>query len=153
MRDAGLMVSAGEIASAIQPERSQPETDPALTLCILTCDRPDTLQRLLDSMVRNQPLNPDHACFIIDDSRAQKNQQQNQAIAKNFNDSYGPWLIYFGPLQQKEFQQQLVSLVPDQQREVEFLIGRNADPDIESYGRSRNFGLLLSAGQKTGVSG
>jgi hypothetical protein len=88
------MVSAREIAGAIQPERSRPETDPALTLCILTCDRPDTLQRLLDSMVRNYPLNPDHACLIIDDSRAQKNQQQNQAIAAKFNDSCGPWLTY-----------------------------------------------------------
>jgi hypothetical protein len=53
---------------------------------------------------------------------------------------------YFGLIQQEEFHQQLVSLVPNQQREIEFLIGRNADPDTESYGRSRNLGLLLSAG-------
>lgn len=142
--DAGLMVSAKAFSASIHTDPVPSDRDSGPTLCILTCDRPEALSRLLESIGKNKALNTDQLWYVIDDSRISEKQQRNRSIIDAFNQKQNAHITYFGPDAQRKFQTQLTDLLPEHEQQIAFLIGRHANAGIASYGRSRNLALLLS---------
>lgn len=144
VKDAGLIISASEFAANIPAETPKAEPKPETICCILTCDRPQALSRVLNSISENCGTHRDRKWYVIDDSRELENQQQNRSITASFNQTFDTQLIYFGLEEQGEFEQRLVEQLPELDQQIGFLIGRYTRPQIASYGRSRNIALLLS---------
>ncbi len=148
VQQAGLMVSARKLATALSHGAPVTRNDQSLSLCILSCDRPRALERLLDSMFSHYGINPDYDYYVIDDSRQTENQIKNQSVVEAFNQAHGTRVNYFGPEEQTRFQQQLESSLPGHRTAIDFLIGRYQIEKTASYGRTRNLALLLSVGRQ-----
>jgi len=142
--DVGLMVSSEEFSHTIRTESALPDSKSAPVICLLTCDRPEALSRLLESIGKNKEVNTDQPWYVIDDSRMHDRQRKNRSIIDSFNQKQHAQVTYFGLEAQGRFQTQLTDLLPEHGQQIDFLIGRHANAGIASYGRSRNLALLLS---------
>lgn len=134
---AGLMASAKEFVRQLQPAVESLPAQPSPVYCVLTCDRPEALSRLLVSMTDNHDFDAAARYFVVDDSRQEENRQRNRQIAE------GHALTYFGEKEQAQFIARLKAALPHHATGIDFLLGRAADSDRPSYGRTRNFALLL----------
>ena len=112
VQQAGLMVSARKLAATLAHGTPETQNDQSLSLCILSCDRPQALERLLDSMFSHYGINPDYDYHVIDDSRQTENQIRSRSVVEAFNQLHGTRVNYFGVKEQAEFQQQLESSAP-----------------------------------------
>ncbi len=149
IRQAGLMLSARDKAKSIHLAADFQTTAQPLCFCILTCDRSTSLSRLLDSMAATHQFDANNRYYVIDDSREHANRDTNRAICNNFSAAQGVSLRYFGAEEQDKVLEQLKAALPEHARGMDFLLGRyQHDPTIASYGRSRNWGLLLGSGGK-----
>ena len=92
---------------------------------INTCDRPEAIERLLESMLRSGNLSRHDALFLVDDSRLQKNQQANKALVEKFNLRSARDIQYFGPEEQSELLHQLIGAHPEHEAGIRFLIDPN----------------------------
>ena len=149
-RQAGLVVSAREFLASLQPATPQHAEMPA-TYCILTCDRPAALSRLLDSLRRNHHFQPDrNHYFVLDDSRNTENQQQNQAAVDQARKKWGSPFQYIGNQQRSDMLSRLKALLPEANHDaIDFLLSDKLQPELPSYGRNRNWALVLGAGTHT----
>ncbi|WP_457675348.1 hypothetical protein [Thiolapillus sp.] len=145
--DAGLMLSAASKTRELQPtpEDASP-ADRSISYCILTCDRPQAAERLLDSMRQTHDFSPGNRYWLVDDSRAPDNRKANQELCNILQREHGIPLEYFGPRQQAHALARMKQVLPEHTDGLDFLLGRAADESIPSYGRSRNWALLLGAG-------
>ncbi|BAO43436.1 hypothetical protein [Thiolapillus brandeum] len=143
----GLMLSAIRKAEELAPEPTEREEESGLCYCILTCDRPEAVSRLLQSMAKNHRFLPGNRYFLIDDSRQTGHQQQNRALCESFSREHTVNLQYFGAREQGHFQERLEQALPEHKDGIAFLLGSHT-PDKATYGRSRNWALLLGAGSK-----
>lgn len=148
VQHAGLMVSAKTLTASLTHGIATPRKPQPLNICILTCERPEALERLLDSMHGHYGLNAENEYFVIDDSRKKQSQSRNRLVVETFNQEHGTRVNYFGPDEQSGFQQQLVSSLPGHEAAIDFLIGRYQIEQTPSYGRTRNIALLLSVGRQ-----
>lgn len=149
IRQAGLMLSARDKARSITPAADFKPSAQPLCFCILTCDRTASLSRLLDSMATTHQFDANNRYYVIDDSREHVNRDDNQEVCKKFSAAQGVALQYFGAEAQDKVLAQLKAALPEHARGMDFLLGRyQNDPTIASYGRTRNWGLLLGSGRK-----
>lgn len=149
IRQAGLMLSARDKARSINPAAGFQPTVQLLCFCILTCDRTASLSRLLDSMAATHQFDANNRYYVIDDSREHANRDGNREVCKKFSATQGVALRYFGAEEQDKLLEQLKAALPEHAKGIDFLLGRyQNDPTIASYGRSRNWGLLLGSGRK-----
>jgi hypothetical protein len=148
VQQTGLMVSARTLANTLAHGTPGIQNGLPLSLCILSCERPEALERLLDSMYSHYGINPGYDYHVIDDSRQADSQTRNRSVVEAFNQEHGTQISYFGPEEQAQFQQQLESSLPGQRAAIDFLIGRYQIEQTASYGRTRNLALLLSVGRQ-----
>ena len=148
IQQAGLMICTDEKAASIQPAPAPTPEAANLCLCVLTCDRPHTLQQLLGSMAKNHPLQHHNHYYVIDDSRNPEHQASNQRLCSDFSSQHPVQVNYFGSEQQQQQLQNLVAALPEHEEGIRFLLDRFKDNNIPSYGRSRNWAMLLAGGDK-----
>ncbi|HID44874.1 MAG TPA: hypothetical protein EYP34_03855, partial [Chromatiaceae bacterium] len=149
IRQAGLMLSARDKAQSLRPAAEFQPVAQSLCFCILTCDRSASLSRLLDSMATTHSFDANNRYYVIDDSREQRNREHNRQLCRKFSAAQNLDLKYFGTEAQDQLLMQLKTTLPEHAKGLDFLLGRYPDdPTIASYGRSRNWGLLLGAGRK-----
>ena len=148
VNDAGLMLQAQSICDRLEPE-SAPVADLAPTrVCIITCDRPAAVQRLLDSMLKAGNLSRHDELFLVDDSREEANSEQNRELVANFNLTSPKNMRYVGAAAQQTLLDGLIQAHPDQQEAIRFLIDRQRWSEHKSYGLARTVCLLLSVGYR-----
>jgi hypothetical protein len=115
---------------------------------IITCDRPDAVERLLESMLRAGNISRHEAIFLVDDSRSTDHQRANEELVARFNLRSAKDAIYFGPAEQQQLMAGLISALPEAERGIRFLIDPTKWAGKKTYGRSRNVALLLSVGRR-----
>ncbi len=148
VRNAGLMASATDICQRInRAPDSSAEIAPSCA-CIITCDRPDAVERLLESMLRGAKLSRHEQLYLVDDSRNPLNASHNQSAVDSFNLTSPRKIIYLGDALQKQMLDGLVAALPGQERAIRFLIDREKWSNFESYGLARTVCLLLSVGKR-----
>ncbi|WP_456415592.1 hypothetical protein [Thiolapillus sp.] len=149
IQQAGLMLSAQNKAAGIQPAAPEPPRPQRLCFCILSCDRTESLSRLLETMAANHRFLAQNRYYVVDDSRQKENRDRNLQLCREFSSAHGMELRYFGMEAQNKILARLKEQLPEHAEGLDFLLGRCQDnPAIPSYGRTRNWGLLLGAGRK-----
>ncbi len=145
--DNGLTVSAREICSDLAPDSSAVPIDQRPVVVIFTCDRPQSLQRLLDSVLANCKLHGIERLVVVDDSRSAENGALNQTITAAAGTESPVPIHYFGAVEARDMLDGLIRQLPDQEQAIRFLLDRERWKEQKSYGLARNFGHLLSVGK------
>jgi hypothetical protein len=146
VKDAGLLVSAETVCEELN-QPVEPAVDlPPTRVFVITCDRPEAVDRLLESMLRAGNLSRHEALFLIDDSRDPENGAANREAIEKFNLTSPRDMHYFGAEEARLFMGELIAEAPDQEDAIRFLIDREHWADEKSYGLARNLCLLLSVG-------
>jgi len=148
VRDAGMMTTAESIADNISSVAGGPRSLAPSRAFIITCDRPDAVKRLLESMLHTGNLTRHEEIFLVDDSRKWLNADDNREAVEKFNLASAKSIRYFGADQQKQLLADLISALPQQQAAIRFLIDRERWAEQKSYGLARTVCLLLSVGKR-----
>ena len=74
---AGLMLSDQGISDQLKKDPANPVQLAPTRACIITCDRPASLERLLDSMLASASLARHDKLLLIDDSRSAADTQRH----------------------------------------------------------------------------
>jgi len=151
MLNSGMMTSAKSACDRFKAKTSKEASgtpDKSPVVAILTWERPQALERLLESMANNCDTGKFHRLYVIDDSRKTENIELNQALAKRYAPRIACPLQYFGQLGQRSMIDGLVQRLPKHENAIRFLADRARWRDFWTSGMSRNLALLLSAGRR-----
>ena len=146
VRDAGIFESADEAWRRLtaSPDKSSITDDP-VRLFVLTCDRPEALERLLNAL-DDQPL-PEQieALFVIDDSRAPESSIGNAAAIRSARVNIDLPIHHIDMKVRTELISQLKTSLPESSHiAIDFLLDRSYWGAAPTYGLARNLALLLS---------
>lgn len=144
----GLLVSAESACAKLNREPGEPVDLPATRVFLLTCDRPEAVSRLLESMLRAGGLSRHETLFLIDDSRDSANAAANLECVERFNLSSPRNLQYFGAKEAHDFMTSLIGQLPEHEAAIRFLVDRDRWRDKKTHGLARNLALLLSVGRR-----
>jgi len=148
VNDAGLMLSAQTVCDRLKPA-TIPTAELAPTrVCVITCDRPPAVERLLDSMLQAGSLSRHEQLFLVDDSRNPGNREQNRELVAKFNLTSPKDMLYVGAGEQHKLLLQLIDALPEDEDAIRFLIDRERWAPHKSYGLARTLCLLLSVGRR-----
>ena len=121
VRDAGLFTSAESVCDRLQDATAEEAALLAPTrVFVLTCDRPDALARLLESMLA-AGLAQHEELFLIDDSRSEENAARNRVAVEQFNRVSDKAMRYLGRTQQRAFMAALLRALPEWENGIRFL--------------------------------
>ena len=149
LQQAGLLISAASVCERMNTAAVAAAGEPASSRAfIITCDRPEALARLLESMLKGASLSRHQGLYLIDDSRDSDNAARNEVLVQNFSRTSPVAMKYIGAVQQAQLQQQLTEELPLAEAAIDFLIGRERWAQQASYGLSRTLCLLLSVGHR-----
>jgi len=124
MLNGGMMVSAKRACDGFKVKSGadaadQPGTAPVVA--ILTWERPQALERLLESVASNCASEKFHRLYVIDDSRKSENIEANRALAERFAARMASPLEYFGQEEQRAFVEELVQRLPAHENAIRFV--------------------------------
>ncbi|MDA9941384.1 hypothetical protein N9C62_02125 [Luminiphilus sp.] len=146
VRDAGIFESADEAWKRLTARADEsPLADGPARLFILTCDRPEALERLLNAL--NEQLLPEQieALFVIDDSRASESSVSNAAAIESVRENIGVPVHHIDMAVRTELISQLKGTLPEGcHLSLDFLLNRSYWGAAPTYGLARNLALLLS---------
>ncbi|MEM8563523.1 MAG: hypothetical protein AAGF57_14885 [Pseudomonadota bacterium] len=143
---AGLLLDARDVCQKLSEEAG---TQLAPTrVFIITCDRPEGVTRLLESMQAAGSLSQHDALFLIDDSRNPENRALNREAVAQFNLSSTRDMFYVGEEAQTTLIQGLLEGLPEHAEGIRFLLDREQWQGSKTFGRSRTLSLLLSVGYR-----
>jgi hypothetical protein len=149
MLKTGMLVSAKATCERLTKQVEITEAENANpVVAILTWERPQALQRLLESMVKNCDTKNIHRLYVIDDSRKQENIDKNKELVEGFLSKIETPLEYFGRDQQTSLIDGLAQKLPDHEDSIHFLIDHAKWQGHWTAGLSRNLALLLSCGRR-----
>ena len=151
MLDNGIMRSAKSVVEELTP---RVKTDPASNDdskpvgAIITWERPQMLERLLQSIVDNCQTGKLHCLYVIDDSRNTGNIRKNRELAEKFSNRVDTALHYFGQSEQRVFIDKLIKKLPMREGAIRFLIDQDLWTDHWTSGLARNWATFLSCGRR-----
>ncbi len=118
---------------------------PFAGIVLRTCDRPEQLQRILESLqVYQSRFGHQWPVHVFDDSRQEKNQQRNEKLCRE-----SPLSVqHHGHVWQRSFVAMLVKEFPQHRQAIEWLLNPPEDSSIFTGGRVWNLALLALAGKK-----
>ena len=147
VRSKGLLESASETWERLTHASDTGASGPApCRLFVLTCDRPDALRRLLDSL-QGAPLPAaTEGIWVIDDSRQASAVTKNADIIANAQASIDRPLNHFDLDAREALIASLEKKHPQSSRAIRFLLDRAYWQGAPTYGLARNLALLLSGG-------
>lgn len=151
MLDKGIMQSAKSACDRLKPlnENKNPESEnSAPVVAILTWERPQALERLLESIATNCDTEKLHRLYVIDDSRQTDNINKNKALTEQFVSRIDAPLQYFGQDEQQALRDKLAQQLPQHKNAINFLANQSRWKDHWTAGLARNLALLLSCGRR-----
>ncbi|MEL0192285.1 MAG: hypothetical protein VW865_08375 [Halieaceae bacterium] len=147
IRDAGLFRSADELLG--QFARAEDEVTPApVEVFIITCDRPEAVERLLASMASGSGTGIPECFTVIDDSRDVERAARNRALVEAHNGSGNFEVRYFGLDERESYIAGLIASVPEHEASIRFLLDRSQWGSLPTYGLARTLALLLGVGKR-----
>lgn len=142
LKNKNLLISAEQWLELIKKESGDARSIPYVGMVVRTSQRPDNLQRLLDSF--NSYLNEHNGSdlvMVFDDSPDIKSQESNQKICQS-----SPLNVkYHGQSWQKQFITMLKKEFESDEKSIDWLL---AERDGFTGGRVWNLALLALAGKK-----
>ena len=146
----GMMISARSLCDAFNAEQVEedPTADDPAIVAIITCDRPEALARLLDSIKEHGDPAGFEKLYVIDDSRNAENFERNQEVVGAFAAASPIETIHFDREKQRALMKDLIGKAPEQEESIRFLIDFERWKDKWTGGLARNYALLLSTGKR-----
>ena len=147
IRDAGFLESAESAWQRLCVDVTPHESTPARVF-ILTCDRPEALERLLGSLC-DRSIDPAvDSLWVIDDSKQAASQPRNAEIIAAVKARIPVPVYHVDAAVQQALNDQLLTSAPQHGACVSFLLDAEPWSGRPTYGRARNMSLLLSAGYR-----
>ncbi|QOC21710.1 hypothetical protein IC757_11740 [Wenzhouxiangella sp. AB-CW3] len=148
LAEQGLLLSEDDLLQHLK-SINQPDDNPARisSLFIRTCNRPGTLERLLDSLVALADAGGLDRCIVLDDSDDEQGISAAAALVERYRSRLG---IDLHHIDRHERARLLKKLARDSEVEFEYLywfIEGSPDDQQPRYGASLNLALLLGAGE------
>lgn len=146
----GMMISAQSLCDAFNSVRVEDDPiagEPAV-VAIITCDRPEAIERLLNSVAENGDPAGFARLYLIDDSRKKESIERNRALVEAFNADSSIDTVYFGRERQRELMGEMINSTPEHEESIRFLIDFERWKDEWTGGLARNYALLLSRGKR-----
>ena len=148
LAESGLLLSESDLLERLQ-EWNGPDHRPAQieTLFVRTCNRPQTLARLLDSLAALTDAGDLKRCIILDDSDGEAGDPQTTERVRKFCDRLPVALHHIGRGQRRAILERVAADSDADAADLHWFIEGDADDEQPSYGASLNFALLLGAGE------
>ncbi|MDG1216044.1 MAG: hypothetical protein P8N17_08525, partial [Luminiphilus sp.] len=130
---------------------TQKSEDVALTpgsLCIITCDRPAALQRLLAQLAETTLPTDIDRIWVIDDSRTDAALVENTRIVEHFATVFTEQVLHCDTALRNRLIAHLTSTLPEAHGAIDWLIHRKGWGNQATYGQARNLTLLLNVGRR-----
>ena len=147
MRDAGFMRNAADMLEGLMKDTNKGQLAP-VRVFIITCDRPEAVERLLASLEKSGGLSVPESYWLIDDSRKPNSLSENQRLVHECNARGALSVNYFGPDERQVLLKHLAESVPHSEDSLNILLSREPWDPHPTYGISRTFATLLSAGYR-----
>ena len=162
--DGGLMLSASAIAARLDPqgngggavvrEAELSETksaEAALPVAaVITCERPQALSRLLESMIEHCDLERVERVVVVDDSRREESLAANRRAIDEASERLGrrglEGFQHFTPADAASLADSLLQRLPDHKRGIRLLLDRRGREEQVTTGITRNIAQLLGPG-------
>ena len=147
VRDAGIFESADAAWQRLTASANDASSsdDGAVRLFILTCDRPEALQRLLKALQDQVPPQQVEALFVIDDSRDNDSAASNADVIEAARSGMRMPIYHINIAARADLLSHLKDNLPESSHtSVDFLLTRSYWGDAPTYGLARNLALLLS---------
>ncbi|MCP4049038.1 MAG: hypothetical protein GY732_23950 [Gammaproteobacteria bacterium] len=151
MLDTGMMVSAKKVCEKLKARVDTGAEDrefSAPVVAIITWERPQALERLLESVVVNCDTTKVHRLYVIDDSRKAENISKNQDLVETYSSRVETPLEYFGQDEQQALLDDLSKRLPEHEGAIHFLADQSRWRDHWTSGLNRNLALLVSCGHR-----
>jgi len=150
MLDSGMMISAKEISDKLKRKDDTKVQSEATSpvVAIITWERPEALQRLLNSIVANCETGNFQCLYVIDDSRKTENINKNKLLVDKFSSEIDAPLHYYGQDEQQALLGGLANRLPEHENAIRFLADQSRWRDQWTSGLARNLALLLSCGHR-----
>lgn len=145
----GVFVSADELVVELRAGFDQSATLAPVTVCIKTCDRPRTLERLLDSIRENlDAYGNAWRCEVFDDSRDDDNAKANISVVEKASRDFP--VFYIGRADQQQLLQKLCSEFPQDSPHFRWLLAHDhsGHQGKATYGLITNHIFLRHAGRR-----
>jgi len=137
-----LIISEQQWLDQVKSKDIQPRDIPYAGMVVRTCQRPDNLQRLLESLTQyEQNHGANNVVFVFDDSSDVKSQEANQKVCQLAKMN----VMYHGQSWQKQFISMLKQEFPGDEEKIQWLLGES---NGFTGGRVWNLALLALAGKK-----
>ncbi len=147
VRDAGIFESADEAWQRLTASTSNasPLDDGPVRLFILSCDRPEALQRLLNALQQQALPQEVEALFVIDDSRLSESSVSNARAIETAQTSMHIPIHHIDMTARTALTSYLKANLPESSHtSIDFLLTRSYWGTAPTYGLARNLALLLS---------
>lgn len=147
IRDAGFLESAEAAWQRLCEDGTSRPSTPARVF-ILTCDRPEALERLLGSLC-GRSIDPDiESLWVIDDSKRGASHARNAEIIAAIEERIPVPVHHVDTGMQQALNRHLLTLAPQHETSLSFLLDAERWSGRPTYGRARNVSLLLSVGYR-----
>ncbi len=145
----GLATSSEEFRQTYSEAARASKTEPGTSrVFLLACDREQELKRLLESIFSNADLSLHEGIYLLDDSRDDLIAHRNRALFDSYQSKSSIPLHYYGKAEKDNFIAQLIEQEPQLEPVVRQLLDRSHWGEHKTYGLSRNWALMLSAGYR-----
>jgi hypothetical protein len=151
MLDSGIMISAKKTCESLKQHKETTAVKSradAPVVAIITWERPQALERLLESILVNCDFGSFHRLYVIDDSRKTENILKNQAVVTAYQQKGLAPLQYFGLDEQQNLMDGLITRLPQHKEDIRFVAEQSIWEGHWTCGRSRNLALLVSCGRR-----
>lgn len=118
------------------------------TLFVRTCARPDTLERLLESIERHENTTALKRCVVLDDDHAGTSARETAAVVARCRERLPIDVHHVTPGQRRTLLEYIASRSDASSEDLIWCIEGDEDDNRPSYGSSLNLALLLGAGEK-----
>lgn len=146
IRDSGILESSDEAWQRLVSNEQAGSIAKSCRIFIPTCDRPEALQRLLDSVTKITLPEAIEGIWIIDDSRNLQSEQDNRGIVTTIQSKFEIPVIHFDSGSRNRLIAHLKAN-SDAAEEIDWLLDRGVWGNIATYGIARTLALLLSIGK------
>ncbi|GAA4818305.1 hypothetical protein GCM10011365_11630 [Marinicella pacifica] len=142
LKDKRLIISADDWLNQLKHTKAQKDNRPYAGMVVRTCDRPEQLNRLLDSLnAYQQKHGSEHPVLVFDDSKNADNRSANEKICQKA----AVHATYHGESWQQQFIAMLLKEWPQHEQSIKWLLQKRGG---FTGGRVWNLALLALAGKR-----
>lgn len=146
VRDHGLLQSAKALLTELKSDDVGKPRNTPVKVFVLTCDRPDLLERLLSSMAKLPWPEEALGVWVIDDSKEKQASDRNREICnRQLSDIH---THYVGADQRAALIDHILQQLPQAAEALKFALDKDRWPGLATYGQARNLAQLLSVGYR-----